>query len=104
MAKSTGLVLAAGAIAAANEAFFAPLASTRPGDETLTVDKALRAFNWRIIPATLVLALILGGLEKLSEPLAVGLAGLSLGVVIITPMGNSQDVLTNVMDVLGVKK
>lgn len=81
MAKAAGLVLAAGGIAVANEMIFAPLDAGK--GVTLT------SFNWRIVPATAVLALTLTGIEKVSEPLGVGLAGLVLLYVLIVPVGNS---------------
>lgn len=93
MAQSTGTVLAAGAIAAANEAIFAPAAGTAPFSQ----------FNWRLVPATAVLALMLGGLEKLSPQFAKGLAGLALLSVLVIQVGNSPSPLQNVAKVLGVK-
>src|SRR5262245_14731226 len=80
MASSTGIVLAAGGIALANEAIFAPLEQKQP---------PLQHINWRIIPATAILALVLGGLEKVSKPLGMGLAGLTLLAVLIVPVGGA---------------
>lgn len=94
MAQSTGTVLAAGAIAAANEAIFAPAAGT---------GQPFSQFNWRLIPATAVLALMLGGLEKLSPQFAKGLAGLALLSVLVIQVGNSPSPLQNVAKTLGVK-
>lgn len=87
MAESTGLVLAAGGIAAANEVLFAPLERGKTPD--------LTAFNWRIVPAVAILAVVLGGLEKLSEPLGKGLAGLVLLSVLIIPVGNAPSPIEN---------
>lgn len=95
MAKSTGIILTVGCITAANEVFFAP---TKPGQS------AWQNFNWRIIPATLGLALALDGLEKLSEPFAVGLAYLSLAAVLIVPFGNAGTPLDNVSRMFGATK
>jgi hypothetical protein len=75
--KSAGMVLAAGGIAAANEIVLSP--ATGHGIN----------FNWRIIPATFILVFALGGVEKVSEPFAKGLAGLILLSVLIVPYGNA---------------
>lgn len=84
MLKSTGLVLTAGGIAAANDALFVPIETHKPIAST---------FNWRIIPATIILALTLGGLEKISEPLGKGLAGLALLAVLVMPVGKGPSPL-----------
>jgi hypothetical protein len=93
MAESTGIVLAAGGIAVANEIIFAPMKSGKGVD--------LTTFNWRIVPATVILALTLGGLEKLSRPLGVGLAGLTLMAVLIIPVGNAPTPIDNASKLFG---
>jgi hypothetical protein len=93
MATSTGLVLAAGGIAIANEVIFAPLESGKGVD--------LTAFNWRIVPATAVLALVLGGLSEISEPLGKGFAGLVLLAVLVIPVGNAPTPLESAGKVFG---
>jgi hypothetical protein len=93
MAESTGIVLAVGAITAANEVFFAPLAGAGKVQ-----------FNWRIIPATAGLALALAGLEKLSRPFAVGLAWLSMVAVLSIPFGNAPTPLENAIKIMGYGK
>ena len=95
MASSTGYILAAAGIAAANEAIFAPASQNKP----LFVD-----FNWRIIPATAIAALTLGGLEKISEPLGQGLAILALMAVLIVPDGNAPSPIDNASKFLGLPK
>jgi hypothetical protein len=87
MAESTGYILAAAGIAAANEAIFAPAAAGKP----LWVN-----FNWRIVPATAVAALTLAGLEQLSVPLGKGLAMLALLSVFLVPVGNASSVVDNI--------
>lgn len=94
MAESTGFVLAAAGIAAANEAIFAPAAQHKP----LWVD-----FNWRIIPATAIAAIACAGLEQLSEPLGKGLAVLALLAVLMIPVGNAPSPIDNVSKFLGIK-
>jgi hypothetical protein len=94
MAGSTGIVLAAGAITLANEAVFAPLAQ----GGKITPD-----FNWRVIPATLGLALALAGLEKLAPGFATGLAWLILAAVLLIPVTGRPGALVNLSKVLGYK-
>jgi len=94
MAASTGYILAAAGIAAANEAIFAPVATGRP----LWAD-----FNWRIIPATAIAALALAGMEQISEPLGKGLAMLALLTVVLVPMGNAPSPIDNATKALGLK-
>ena len=94
MAASTGYILAAAGIAAANEAIFIPSAAGRP---------LWQDFNWRIVPATAVAAFTLAGLERLSEPLGKGLAVLALITVIFVPMGNAPSPVENVIKALGIK-
>lgn len=94
-ARSTGLVMAAGGIAIANEALFAPLAGSGTPWSNL---------NWRLFPATAILALALAGLEKLTPSFAVGLAGLTVVAVIIVPYGNAKPPIDNVLKVMGYEK
>lgn len=96
MARSTGIVLAAGAITAANELLFAPLAGV-PGA------RPWHDLNWRIIPATAGLALALAGLEHLAPGFAVGLAWLTLASILIVPVGKAPTPLENAIRVLGYK-
>jgi hypothetical protein len=95
MLRSTGLVLAAGGIEIANEALFAPLS----GHGTPWKD-----LNWRLIPATALLALALGGLEKIAPGFAVGLAGLTLLAVFIIPYGHAATPLDNALKMMGYAK
>lgn len=95
MLRSTGLVLAAGGVEIANEALFAPLA----GQGTPWKD-----LNWRLVPATALLALALGGLEKLAPNFAVGLAGLALAAVFLIPYGNAPSPIDNILKTMGYAK
>lgn len=92
MAKSTGIVLVVGGITLANEMVFGPVAGG--GDIKFDV-------NWRIVPATLVAAALLGGVEQVSEPLAVGLAYIALVTVLFARMGRAPAPIENVAKVLG---
>jgi hypothetical protein len=93
--RSTGLILAAGGIAIANEALFAPLAGQGTPWKNL---------NWRLIPATALLAVALGGLEQITPGFAVGLAGLTVAAVLIVPYGTAKPPIENVLKVLGYAK
>lgn len=96
MASAAGLVLAAGGIAAANELILIPLES-KGGALNLAQDTAI----WRLIPATAILALVLTGLEKVSEPLGKGLAGLALLAVLVIPVGKAPSPIENLAKVVG---
>ena len=97
MASAAGIVLAAGGIAAANEAIFVPMAQHKDFATSIKNDTNL----WRLVPATAILALTLTGLEKVSEPLGKGLAGLILLAVLILPVGNAPTPLENVAKMVG---
>jgi hypothetical protein len=99
VASAAGLVLAAGGIAAANEAIFAPIAQHKDFATSLKSDTNL----WRLVPATAILALVLTGLESVSEPLGKGMAGLVLLAVLIVPVGKSPTPMENVAKFVGVK-
>lgn len=100
MASAAGLVLAAGGIAAANEAIFVPISQHKDFAASIKSDSNL----WRIVPATAILAIVLTGLEKLSEPLGKGLAGLVLLAVLVIPVGNAPTPLENMGNALKAVK
>ena len=99
MASAAGLVLAAGGIAAANEAIFAPLAHHKDFATSLKTDTNL----WRLVPATAILALTLTGLENIAPGFAKGLAGLVLIAVLVIPVGNAGAPLENIASFVGTK-
>ena len=86
MAQSTGWVLAAGGIAAANEAIFVPAETGKPPDFSSV---------WRILPATALLALGLAGLEQAVPGFATGIARLLVVAVLVFPVGNAPTPLEN---------
>jgi hypothetical protein len=96
MASAMGLVLAAGGIAAANEAIFVPIAEKKDFGTMIGSDTNL----WRIIPATAILGLTLAGLENVSEPLGKGLAALVLLAVLVIPFGNAPSPLESLGSVV----
>lgn len=92
--------MAAGGIAAANEAIFVPISQHKDFGSAIKSDTNL----WRLVPATAILAIVLNGLEKLSEPLGKGLAGLVLLAVLIVPVGNAPTPIENVQKALTAVK
>lgn len=96
MARSTGPVLIAGAITAANELIFGPIEYQHDKGKTTKIK-----FNWRLIPATGLLALSLAGLEKAAPGFAVGLAWLLVATVLLVPLGNAPTPLETATTVLG---
>jgi hypothetical protein len=97
MASAAGIVLAAGGIAAANEAIFVPISQHKDFTSSIKADTNL----WRLVPATAILALMLTGLEKVSEPLGKGMAGLVLLAVLVIPVGNAPTPLENLAKMVG---
>jgi hypothetical protein len=93
--KSTGYVLAAGGLVLANEAIFVPLE---------TGQTPLQAINWRVVPATAIMALMLAGVESLNEGFGAGLGMLVLLSVLVIPMGNAGSPLENLAKIAGGKK
>ena len=93
MGRSTGPVLAIGAITAANEVLFAPLAGSGKVN-----------FNWRLVPAVAGLALGLAALERIAPDFAVGLAWLGVLTVLVVPVGNAPTPIENANKLLGFTK
>ena len=87
------LVLAAGTITAANEAFFAPAA----GDKGVS-------FNWRVIPATAIAALLVAGLDQLSEGFGRSIGAMAIITVLFAKLGNAESPITNLSIALGYAK
>ncbi len=94
MAASTGIILAAGAVTLANEAVFAPIAAG---------GKITSHFNWRVIPATAGAAIVLAGLEHLSQRFAAGIAWIALITVLFTNLGKAGAPAANAAKALGYK-
>lgn len=94
-ADITGVVLAAGALTAANEILFAPLTGHGTPWQNL---------NWKLLPAVGGLALMLNGLATVAAPFARGLAWLTLAAAVIMPVGNAPTPLENVVKLLGYGK
>lgn len=92
--SAAGYVIVAGGIVAANEVIFAPISGQ---SKTAT-------FNWRIVPATAILALVLTGFEKIAPDFGNILGGMVLLVSLVAPMGNAPSPLDNIAKVVGGKK
>lgn len=86
MAKAAGYVIAAGALVLANEAIFVPIE---------TGAKPLANINWRIVPATAILAALLTGVEQIAPEFGAALGGLVLLSVLVIPVGNAPTPLEN---------
>lgn len=92
MGPAADVALAVGTITGLNELVFAPAAGNKI------------AFNWRIIPATAVFALIVEGLSHLSPQLALGVSVTALIVSLFAPLGNAGSPITNLNKLLGSGK
>lgn len=91
MDEAAGIALAVGGITAANELFFAPPAS---GGNAVK-------FNFRIIPATGIFALLLAGLNQMSPTLAKGIGITAMVTVLFTRTGNAPAPIENIDRILG---
>jgi hypothetical protein len=96
VARSTGVILAVGGISFANELVFAPLAEG--GNVRADVAGA-----WRIPVATTIAALALGGLERISPKLSVGLAYISLITVLFARLGSAPAPVENLAKIINRK-
>jgi hypothetical protein len=91
MGPAADIALGVGVISALNEAVFAPAAGGSV------------QFNWRIIPATAVFALLVNSLADLNPQLALGISVSALATVLIVPMGKAGSPIANVDKALGYK-
>lgn len=97
MSRAAGFVLAAGAIALANDAIFAPVEAGKTPLSDLGA-------NWRIIPATGILAVLLTGVESVSPKFGAGLGMLVLLSVLVIPFGNAGTPLESLANLVSQKK
>lgn len=89
MARSTGPMLAVGAITVANQSLLA---------------KDQQPIDWRIPIGTAIAAGGLALLERVSEPLAVGLAWVALVTVLFVKLDSKTDApAENILRILGGK-
>lgn len=92
--SAAGIAIAVGGVTAANELFFAPV----------TGQGALTDFNWRILPATAVFAILLSGLEKVNPTIANGIGYTALITALIVPLGKGNSPIVNLNNFLGAGK
>lgn len=90
MAGAAGYVLVAGGIAA--------------GNELVSGNFDLTKFNWRIIPATGILALVLEGLDKVEPGFGRGLGMLVLLAVFVIPVGSGPTPLDTATSIISPAK
>ena len=89
MGPAADVILITGGITAANEVLFAPLAGNHV------------SFNWRVIPATGIAALLVEGLSRLSPPIALGVAISALIAALFVPLGKGGSPVANASKALG---
>ena len=92
MAESTGWILAAGGIVAANEVLFVPTEEHKPPDIGAV---------WRLLPVTFLLALGMAGLEKAVPEFAVGMSKLLVLGVLVFPVGKAPTPLQSAAALVG---
>lgn len=93
MATAAGIVVVTGGLTLLNEALNAPY-------ENGTTD-VLSSINWRVIPATVVAALMVSGLSAVNETAAKMVAGIGLVAVLFTRLGNGPSPVEHLVAVMG---
>lgn len=96
MPSASGLIVAAGAITLGNEMLNARYQKGHTD--------VLSAINWRVVPATAVAALLFGGLDTVDHEVAVGLAAVALGAVLLTRLGKAPSPAEHLVSVMGYNK
>lgn len=86
MASAAGIALVIGSLTAANQLVFEPV-----------ITKSTPEFNWRLIPASIILAGALGGLEKVAPRFAVGIASVMLVTSMFTRIGDRPSPAENLL-------
>jgi hypothetical protein len=94
MGPAADIALVTGALAAGNEAVFAPLA----GNGTFSSD-----FNWRIIPATVIFAALMEGLSDVNMKVAMGISVTALITVVFNSTGKAGSPVLNLAKAMGYK-
>jgi hypothetical protein len=83
------IALFTGIVAGLNELVFSPVAGGKA------------SFNWRILPATAIFALLMEGLSKLNPQLALGVSVTALLTALLGSFGNAGSPVTNLSKALG---
>jgi hypothetical protein len=89
MGPAADIILLTGVITTANELLFAPGAG------------GSASFNWRIIPATGIAAILLEGLSKLNPQIALGISVTALITALFVPLGKAGSPIENASKALG---
>lgn len=91
MGPAADIALITGTITALNELIFAPL-----GGEKLS-------FNWRVLPATAVFAILMEGLSTLNPKIALGISVTALITALFGNFSASGSPVENLSKALGYK-
>jgi hypothetical protein len=89
MGPAADIILITGTITVANDLVFAPVAGSAV------------SFNWRVLPATGIAALLIDGLSKLNPQIALGVAVTALITALFVPFGKAQSPVQNAAKALG---
>jgi len=92
MTPAADIALITGVLSGVNELVFAPLAGEGVH------------FNWRILPATGIFALLMEGLSKVNPQLALGVSVAALLTALFGSFGNADSPITNAAKALGYLK
>lgn len=93
MGPAADVIIVTGLITAGNEVLFAPLAQSGKPD-----------FNWRLIPATLIAAVLVDGLSKLNPQIALGVSVTAMITALFAPLSKAGSPVTNAAKALGYQK
>lgn len=89
---AAGIILITGGITLANEALNVPYQKGQTD--------VLKAINWRVVPATVVAALLFGGLDSVNHGAAVGLASVALIAVLFTRLGKGPSPVEHLASIM----
>jgi hypothetical protein len=89
MGPAADIILITGTITVANDLVFAPVAGSAV------------SFNWRVLPATGIAALLVDGLSKINPQIALGVAVTALITALFVPFGKTQSPVQNAAKALG---
>lgn len=91
MGPAADIALITGVITVSNEVVFAPLAGMKT------------SFNWRVLPATGIFALLMEGLAHLNPQVALGISVTALITSLFVSFGKAGSPVANLSKALGYK-
>jgi hypothetical protein len=91
MGPAADIALVTGTITMANEVVFAPLAGLHA------------SFNWRVLPAAGIFALLMEGLARLNPQLALGISVTALITSLFVSFGKAGSPVANLSKAMGYK-